>query len=118
MEVTGTIQKIKETQAFGTGDFIKRDMILLTAEMYPQPICIEFVKDKCDLLNKVSEGDKVSVSINLRGKEWINPKGEAVYFNTIQGWRIEAMQEPEKVTNAEVVAKAKGNDNEPDDLPF
>ena len=31
----------------------------------------------------------VKVSINLRGREWINPEGVAKYFNSIQGWRIE-----------------------------
>jgi hypothetical protein len=24
--------------------------------------------------------------------EWVNPKGESVYFNTIQGWRIEKVE--------------------------
>jgi hypothetical protein len=27
----------------------------------------------------------VKVSINLRGREWINPQGNLFYFNTIQG---------------------------------
>ncbi len=89
MEVQGTIKTIKKTQSFGTGDFTKRDMILLTAEQYPQPLLIEFVKDKTDLLDKVKEGDNVKVSINLRGREWVNPQNESVYFNSIQGWRIE-----------------------------
>ena len=36
--------------------------------------------------NKV--GDKVTVGINLRGKEWTNPKGETKYFNSIDAWSI------------------------------
>jgi hypothetical protein len=34
----------------------------------------------------------VKVSINLRGREWVNPEGESVYFNTLQGWRIEKVE--------------------------
>jgi hypothetical protein len=52
-------------------------------------ILIEFVQDKCDLLNTYKVGQDVKISINLRGREWINPEGVAKYFNSIQGWRIE-----------------------------
>jgi translation initiation factor IF-3 len=41
-------------------------------------------------LDSFTEGQKVKVAINLRGREWVNPQGESVYFNTIQGWKIEA----------------------------
>ena len=52
-------------------------------------ILIEFIQDKCDLLDDLSSRlQEVKVSINLRGREWINPQGEAKYFNSIQGWSI------------------------------
>ena len=44
---------------------------------------IEFQQDKTDLLNNYKVGQDVKVSINLRGREWINPQGEAKYFNSI-----------------------------------
>ena len=56
---------------------------------YPQTIIIEFVQDKCDLLNSVKIGDEVTISININGREWVDPKGEVKVFNSIQGWRIE-----------------------------
>ena len=43
-------------------------------------IMIEFVQDKCDLLNSYAVGQDVKVSINLRGREWINPEGVAKYL--------------------------------------
>ena len=93
MEVTGTIKLINETQVFGsTSNFKKRELVVTTDEQYPQMIMIEFVQDKCDLLDNYGIGQEVKVSINLRGREWINPEGVAKYFNTIQGWRIEAIQ--------------------------
>lgn len=88
MELQGTIKKIGETQTFASG-FQKRELVLLTEEQYPQPIQIDFLSEKIDLLNNVSEGESVKVGINIRGKEWTNPQGEVKYFNSITGWRIE-----------------------------
>ena len=88
MELQGTIKKIGETQTFASG-FQKRELVLLTEEQYPQPIQIDFLSDKIDLLNNVSEGENVKIGINIRGKEWTNPQGEVKYFNSITGWRLE-----------------------------
>jgi single-stranded DNA-binding protein len=92
MEVSGRIKMIDETKAFGANGFRKREMVVTTDEQYPQHIMIEFTQDKCDLLNTYQVGEPVKVSINLRGREWVNPQGETKYFNSIQGWRIEKMQ--------------------------
>jgi len=121
MEVIGKIKLINETQTFGNNGFRKREMVVTTDEQYPQMILIEFIQDKCDLLNNFNVGDDVKVSINLRGREWINPEGVAKYFNSIQGWRIEKLNQaaPESVPPAENLAPAPDlNTEEPDDLPF
>ena len=91
MEVQGKIKLIGETQEFGSNGFRKREIVVTTAEQYPQSIMVEFVQDKTDLLNNFSVGQDVKISINLRGREWTNPQGEVKYFNSIQGWRIENM---------------------------
>ena len=124
MEVTGKIKKIDETKTFGASGFRKRELVVTTNEQYPQMLMIEFVQDKCDLLNNYKEGQDIKVSINLRGREWINPEGKAVYFNSIQGWRIEAAQAEGSseipsmapLDNLETISKV--DDSEPDDLPF
>ncbi len=123
MEITGKITKIKEAQTFGASGFRKRELVITTNEQYPQPLMVEFVQDKCDLLNNYQVGQDVKISINLRGREWINPQGEAVYFNSIQGWRIEAFQEGNAVTSptappAKFETTTEIDDSEPDDLPF
>lgn len=87
MELTGTIKKIGELQTFASG-FQKIDAVLLTDEQYPQPIQIEFLSDKSDLLDPYKEGDKVTVSINLRGRSWVAPDGTEKYFNSITGWKV------------------------------
>lgn len=119
MEVKGKIKLINETQTFGDKGFRKRELVVTTDEQYPQMIMVEFVQDKTDLLNANKVGDNVSVSINLRGREWINPQGEAKYFNTIQGWRINKEDAASDLPPTEQFEPvASGNSNEPDDLPF
>ncbi len=100
MEVTGKIKVIGQTATFGTSGFKKRELVVTTEEQYPQTIMIEFVQDKCSVLDKYQVGNSVKVGINLRGREWANPQGEVKYFNSIQGWRIEKVEgasAPEKV---------------------
>lgn len=123
MEVTGKIKKIDETKTFGSSGFRKRELVLTTDEQYPQMLLIEFVQDKCDLLNNFNVDQDVKVSINLRGREWINPEGKAVYFNSIQGWRIEISQAqesevPPMAPLESLETTANVDDSEPDDLPF
>lgn len=88
MEVTGRIKVINPTQQVST-TFKKREIVVTTEEQYPQHIIMDFVQDKTDLLDQYKVGETVKVSVNLRGREWVSPQGEAKYFNTIQGWKIE-----------------------------
>ena len=121
MEVIGKVKLISETQTFGSNGFRKRELVVTTDEQYPQMIMIEFVQDKCDLLNNYAVGQDVKVSINLRGREWINPQGEAKYFNSVQGWRIESLAQaaPSKIPPTEQFQAAPDlSSDEPDDLPF
>jgi len=92
MEVLGKIKTINPEQQV-SASFKKRELVVTTSEQYPQHIMIEFTQDKCDLLNNYKVDQEVKVSINLRGREWVNPQGETKYFNSIQGWRIEKFDE-------------------------
>ncbi len=127
MEVTGRVKMIDQTKEVGSGGFKKRDIVVTTDEQYPQHILVQFVQDKCDLLNNYQVGDQVKIDINLRGREWTNQQGETVYFNTIQGWRIGKVQaeapaaapQTPPMPTAETLAPATNlNEEEPDDLPF
>lgn len=126
MEVTGKIKMIDQTKEVGSAGFKKRDVVVTTDEQYPQHILVQFVQDKCDLLNGFQVGEAVKIDINLRGREWTNPQGETVYFNTIQGWRIGKLQaetasaaQMPPMPAAEAFAPATNlNEEEADDLPF
>ena len=125
MEVQGRIKMIGETQTFGNNGFRKREIVVTTEEQYPQHIMVEFVQDKTDLLNNYKVGQQVKISINLRGREWVNPQGETKYFNSIQGWRIEALQAESGDSSLPPVPPTDAfepagdlNEDDHDDLPF
>ena len=115
MQVQGKIKIIGEVQTFGT-DFTKRQLVVITDDQYPQLISIDFLKDKCDLLNSYKVGQSVDVSINLGGREWINPQGEAKYFNSITGWKIEAVTED--ISSLRPIAAPNLSQGVEEDLPF
>lgn len=92
MEIEGTIKFIDETKTYGANGFRKREVVITTQEQYPQPLLVEFVQDKTNLLDNFSVGQPVKISINLKGREWTSPQGETKYFNSIQGWRIEQLE--------------------------
>lgn len=123
MEVQGKIKMISDTKTFGNNGFRKREVVVTTEEQYPQHILIEFVQDKCDLLNNYQVGQPVKIGVNLRGREWVNPQGETKYFNSVQGWRIENLaaqsQSGAPVPPADQFEPANDmNDEDFDDLPF
>ncbi|MDG1063030.1 MAG: DUF3127 domain-containing protein [Flavobacteriaceae bacterium] len=123
MDIQGKIKMIGETQTFGSNGFRKRELVVTTEEQYPQHLMVEFVQDKTDLLNVYKEGQSVKVSINLRGREWVNPQGETKYFNSIQGWRVEALeaasgQMPPMPPEDAFEPISDLSDDEHDDLPF
>ena len=89
MEVLGKIKVLGDIKTYGDNGFRKREVVLTTQEQYPQHLLIEFIQDRCELLDSFNVGENVKISINLRGREWENPEGEVKYFNSIHGWRIE-----------------------------
>jgi len=105
-EVKGKINVIKPIQTFDSG-FQKREFVITTNEQYPQDIKLEFIKDKCSLLDKFKQGQDVKVSFNLRGSEF-NGK----YYVNLNAWRIEEGEQ--------VVQQKQGQDELPDfeDAPF
>lgn len=96
MELKGNIKRIFDTVVVSE-KFKKRELVLTTLEdKYAQDISIQFNQDNANLLEGFVPGETVVVKINLKGREWTNPKGEIKYFNTIEGWSIQMQKEDAK----------------------
>jgi len=119
MEVQGKIKTIGEIKTFGANGFRKAELILDVTEKpeWVQYVNIDITQDATDFLKNYKVGDSVKVSINLGGREWINPQGEAKYFNSITGWRIEKVDSAPNVPQPPLQQMAQAP-TEPDDLPF
>lgn len=138
MEIKGKVKHIGDTQTIGANGFQKRELVVTTEEQYPQHILIEFTQNNVNLLDSLQIGMQVIVSINIRGREWTNPQGEVKYFNSIQGWKIEAittqqignvssnsftaqqppMQPVQPTTSFEAYSTTTMQNEDEDDLPF
>jgi hypothetical protein len=82
VKVVGTTLQISEK-------FSKREFVVVDdTNMYPQDIMFQLTQDKCNLIDSLVIGDEVEVSFNLNGREWVNPKGESKFFNTLDVWKI------------------------------
>ena len=91
-EVIGKVILIGQTEMVGTaGTFKKRLIVVETNEQYPQKIPVDFVQDKCAILDKYAVGQTVKISVNVRANQY-NDK----YYVSLNGWKIEAQIEPKE----------------------
>lgn len=124
INVIGKVKFVGQEQQVSPS-FVKQELVVTTDEQYPQHILINFTQGNCSQLDTVKIGDQVNVSINLRGREWVNPQGETKYFNDIQGWRLSfvqhapVQQQPAPQQPTMPVNQATTSfEEEADDLPF
>lgn len=87
IDLIGTAHAIFAEQQV-TDNYKKKDLILCIDEssQYPQYLKIQFANTKIDLLNGVSAGMKVKVSVHLKSK---NNNGN--YFNNFDAFKLEIL---------------------------
>ena len=95
-ELTGTVKEIFDEKTFGSGFNVREFVVTTDADKYPQDICLQCVKEKVEMVNKLNKGEKVKVSFDLRGREY-----QGRYFVNLNAWKIEG------------TGAAHGNSDEP-----
>ena len=89
--------------------FSVREFVITTADAkYPQEVIFQTVNDRMDVIAPYGVGQEVTVSFNVRGREY-NGK----YYNTLDAYKVQG----DAATPAPSVLDAILN-NEQDDLPF
>ena len=108
-QVSGKIIVIGNVEVVGSaGTFKKRLLVVETEEQYKQKVPIDFVQDKCDILDKYAIGDNVTVDINIRGNEY-NSK----YYVSLNGWKIAKTE-----SNSQTKQVSEPTQVDKSDLPF
>jgi hypothetical protein len=107
--VTGTLIAKSETQQV-SDKFKKREFVLMTVENvngteYPNPLKMQAVQAKCDVLDKYAIGSQVSVHFNVKGNSYVDKKdGSTKYIVNLDMWKIEpvaAQQAPQQTAPVE-----------------
>jgi hypothetical protein len=88
-EVIGKAYFKSEVELIGTNQMQKQILVVQTDNQFPQKIPVEFIKDKCDLLNNIQIGQQVKVSVNIRGNEYQDRNGVTRFGLSFQGWKVE-----------------------------
>jgi single-strand DNA-binding protein len=115
-ELNGKVKLIQAIQTFDSG-FTKREMVVIVEDgKYPQEINLEFVQDKVRLLDNLQVGQDVTVTFDIRGREY-----NGRYFNNLQGWKISTSRD-ETAFSPEARFAASPDVVQPDfdesDIPF
>ena len=115
-DLTGKIKIIQEAKTFDSG-FTKQEMVVIVEDgKYPQEINIEFVQEKVSLLDSLQTGQTVTVTFDIRGREY-----NGRYFNNLQGWKIATMGEDSTFSNeseSPMPENFTSSDFDEGDIPF
>ncbi|MCR9104246.1 MAG: DUF3127 domain-containing protein [Gammaproteobacteria bacterium] len=112
-DLTGKIKLIQDAKTFDSG-FTKREMVVIVdSGKYPQEINLEFVQDKVSLLDDLQVGQEVTVSFDIRGREY-----NGRYFNNLQGWKVVAADSAAGPASGSAPAGGAGADFDEGDIPF
>lgn len=115
------IIKIGEMKTFDSG-FNLVEFVVRTDEQYPQELQLQANKEKADNLVKYNKvGDKVDVSLNLRGRSWLKdgePETNRKWFNTLEAWKIFKEDGNNASDPAPFEPSGELKEEESDDLPF
>jgi hypothetical protein len=108
-ELTGIIIEVFPAQTFNKG-FRKREFVIEYGDKYPQKVIFGLVQDKCDMIDSYGVGDTVSISFDVKGRDWTDKSGQTKYFNTLEAFRISGQQ------RANISKSAESNEDEDDDI--
>ena len=99
LTMKGAIKLINPVKVI-SDKFSVREFVITTADKYPQEVIFQTVNDKMDIIAPQGQGQEVTVSFNVRGREY-NGK----WYNTLDAWKVQGDAAVQPI-------------EETDDLPF
>ncbi len=90
-KITGTLKLVKPIQNVSES-FKKREFVVTdNSSKYEQHYLFQLSQDKCDMIDKFNIGEQLTVTFDIRGREW-TPKdsSEPKYFVSLDAWRLDS----------------------------
>jgi hypothetical protein len=88
--VTGAVVRVLDTKSTGANDFKSRAVHVKTEGQFVQTLEIQFNQGNVTLLDGIVPGQKVNVTVNLKGREY-EKEGKPLVFNSLVAWKIEKL---------------------------
>lgn len=120
MEIKAKLIEIMNTVRV-SDKFQKREFVVEYApekSQYQEYLKFEIVQEKCEMLDAFKIGENVEILFNLKGRKWINPKGETVYFNSLQAWKIKKITDLSDKDSSPDMENKPFDDLNVEDVPF
>lgn len=90
-EVKGILHVKGQTQQRSEKLSTRSFTIKTNDDIYEQFITFELLNDRTDMIDPFGVGEEITVSFNLKGREWKSPQGEVKYFNTLEAWKVQGI---------------------------
>ncbi len=120
MEIKAKLVEILNTVRV-SDKFQKREFVVEYVpekSQYQEYLKFEIVQDKCATLDAFKVGDYVEIQFNLKGRKWTNPKGETVYFNSLQAWKLKKDTDQSDKESSPDAESMPFDDLNVEDVPF
>ena len=83
-EISGILHKKYDIES-KSPSFQTREFVITTQDgNFQQFIKFQLVQDRCNVIDRVEEGETIKVSFDLRGREW-----QGKYFTNLNAWRVD-----------------------------
>lgn len=115
-DLTGKVKLVQDAKTISDKFTVREFVVTVEDDKWPQDIVLQFVNDKVSLLDNVQVGQEVTVSFDIRGREY-----NGRYFNNLNAWKLQtgaaapAAADKPPVSDKDVPADF---DEYEDDIPF
>ena len=108
-DISGKLHKKFDTEK-KSETFQAREFVITVEDRgYTNYVKFQLTQDRCQVVDTFNEGDMITVSFDLRGREW-----QDKYFTNLNAWKVTA-EAPAQSPNQE---PAQGFESFPSEEPF
>lgn len=93
-KVSGIVHLIEDTKTYGNKGFRKRLVVLEQDKgSFTNYIPVDFIRDTCDTVDDLNQGDEIEVSYRLSGRRWQrDASSEVKYFLSAEAISFKLLQ--------------------------